>query len=411
MKILNFGSCNMDYVYGVPHFVKPGETLRAVSRDIFPGGKGLNQSLAMARSGLSVCHAGAIGGDGLFLRDMLAEAGVDVSYLALREEIPTGHAIIQVDRAGRNNIIVLGGANDSVTSEDVDRVLADFGKGDLLVLQNEIPNVEYLIRRGAERGMRIFFNPSPFSGELTALDLSKLDTLIVNEVEAEAFSGEKTIDGICAYFGRTYPTLRVIVTLGSMGSLYFDCDRQLLCPAFRVEAVDTTSAGDTFTGYYIAGVVRGVDTEEALKTASAASAICVSRPGASASIPTMDEVKRTLGTLKVGQSALHAEMKQKVAACIEERLADVELSDIAALLGYSVSYATVWFKKNMGTSFVTYLQEKRLSKAARLLREGNLPIHEIVRLCGYENSSFFRRKFQARFGMAPLAYRKSKKGE
>lgn len=411
MKILNFGSCNIDYVYGVPHFAAAGETIKSGTRTLFPGGKGLNQSLAMARAGLSLSHAGAIGKDGLFLSEMLRKAGVEVCSLMCREDVPTGHAVIQVDGEGHNCIIVCGGANDTVTKDEIETVLAGFSAGDIVVLQNEISHIDTLIETAAKRKMRIFFNPSPFEEALKSLDLGKLDTLIVNEVEAEAFSGESTISGVMRYFRAEYPTLRVLMTLGARGSVWFDAEKEVYCPAFSIEVVDTTSAGDTFTGYYISGIVQGRDVESSLSLASAASAISVSRHGAAASIPYADEVRQALRTLTPGPSPYNDSKKQAVNELIDSQLREVTLSSVAALLGYSESHTTVWFRREMGSSFTALLHERRCRRAAELLQTSELSIDRIVEACGYQNGGFFRKKFKEHYGMAPLAYRKQKRGE
>ncbi len=410
MKVYSLGSLNIDYTYSVDNFVKGGETISASSMQKNIGGKGLNQSLAMARAGLSVCHAGAIGQDGLFLSDMLRDSGVDVSFLSVREDLPTGHAVIQVSPEGQNSIIVYGGANATISEREIEHVLSHFSEGDIIVLQNEIAHIEYIIERAAARGMRIFFNPSPFNASLLSLPFDKMDTLIINEVEGAAISGEKAPPLIAAYFKKNYPKLHVILTLGAEGSVYIDAEHEVYCPAFKVDAVDTTSAGDTFTGYYISATVRGKSIEGALRLASAASALGVSRHGAAVSIPYADEVKRALGSLCEGHSPIGSAKRQAVIEYIESHPADVSLSDIADLLGYSESHTTVWFRRELGTSFTDLLMETRCRIAATLLAEGEKSAREIVSLCGYENGGFFRKKFKERYGMTPLAYRKEKGG-
>lgn len=297
MKILNYGSCNIDYVYGVDHTVRAGETLSADSLALFAGGKGLNQSIALARAGAAVYHAGCIGEDGDMLRRTLAESGVDVSYLKTAAQ-QSGHAIIQLDKSGENCIIVYRGTNGAIEKEDIDRVLSHFGAGDFLVLQNEINNTDYLIEAAAARGLLTVFNPSPFSPELKALPLDKLAYLILNETEAQGFFGTCAAEKISGEIARAYPRLRVVLTLGSRGSCYIESTGCTPCPAFSVPVVDTTAAGDTFTGFLVAEISAGKSPAAAMEIASAAAALAVSKKGAAPSIPLMKEVLDALPTLK-----------------------------------------------------------------------------------------------------------------
>ena len=190
MKILNYGSLNIDHVYQMPAFVKAGETLSATDCQLHTGGKGLNQSVALARAGAEVFHGGKIGADGLELKAFLEEAGADCRFLRIDPEIPTGHAIIQVVASGENCILIYGGTNTRITEAEIDETLENFGPGDLLLLQNEISNVNYLIHRANEKGMITVLNPSPITAELLTYDgLSLLDWMIVNQGEAEALAG------------------------------------------------------------------------------------------------------------------------------------------------------------------------------------------------------------------------------
>ena len=272
MKVLNFGSLNIDLVYRVREFVRPGETISARSFARFAGGKGLNQSVALARAGATVLHAGAVGADGGFLVELLRENGVDCSAVAVLDDAPSGHAVIQVSDAGENSIVLYPGANHRITPELIDRALALTEPGDILLLQNEISSMAEIMRRAAGHGLRIFFNPAPMTEEVAAYPLELVDTLIVNETEWEALSG-------------MFPPFKVNVlqTLGARGAVY---NRKIIVPAERVEnVVDTTAAGDTFIGYFIAGLLAGKDVKSAMKTATSASAWCIQRPGAAPSIP------------------------------------------------------------------------------------------------------------------------------
>ena len=283
-KILNIGSLNLDYVYAVPHFVTAGETLLASRRDVFPGGKGLNQTVAAARAGAEVLHGGAVGADGDMLLDLLRDAGADVSAVA-RVDVPTGHAVIQVSPQGENAILILGGANRAVTAETVGIALEKVGPGDILLLQNEINGLEYIIRRAFEKGLRIFFNPAPMDASVKSLPLGLIDTLIVNEGEARALTGD--MDALKA----AYPNQKILLTRGSRGASLWTGSELIFQPAFPVEAVDTTAAGDCFLGYYAAALAENLPYAAALRLAAAAAALSVRRPGAAPSIPLRSEAE------------------------------------------------------------------------------------------------------------------------
>lgn len=292
MKMLVFGSMNIDHVYRMPHLVRAGETLSSSVYQRNPGGKGLNQAIALARAGMEVSFAGAIGRDGLFLRDYLASFGVDTSLVRVLEE-PTGHAMIQLDEAGQNAIVLYGGANQQMTGASIRDTLADFGAGDCILLQNEINLLDEIVRQAKEKGMQVILNPSPVSGALPPL-LPLVDWLILNEVEGEDVTGCREPDAMLDALLERCPDCRVVLTLGVQGAMYADRTRRCFQPAFPVQVVDTTAAGDTFTGYFFQGVLGGGTVEEALRAAARASAIAVTRPGAGGSIPAMAEVAALL---------------------------------------------------------------------------------------------------------------------
>jgi ribokinase len=287
--IINFGSLNIDHVYRVEHFVRPGETIGSLSYQQFAGGKGFNQSIALARAGAQVHHAGKIGGEGGWLLDMLREAGAQTEDV-MQVEIPSGHALIQVEASGENAIILFGGANQSITDEDVDRVLARAAPGDYLLLQNEINNMDLILRRGAEQGLRMVFNPAPMTGAVLDYALEGVAIFIVNETEAEALTGATTPEAIVDAMHQRFPKAATVLTLGAAGAIYADGAERIRVPAVAVKAVDTTAAGDTFTGYFLAALAEGGSVEDALQLAARAAAICVTRPGAADSIPTRAEV-------------------------------------------------------------------------------------------------------------------------
>ena len=293
MRVLNFGSMNLDYVYQVDHFVGPGETLSSRSRAVKPGGKGLNQSIALARAGADVVHAGCQGEGGELLTGLLRENGVDVSALLPVNEMQ-GHTVIQVNPEGENCILLYGGSNRCITPEQIDRTLASFGSGDWLVLQNEVNLIGRMVDCAWERGMKIVLNPSPFDEKLDAVDFSKLAWLLVNEVEAEQITGERDPGQAWKILHGRYPRLSVLITLGKNGSVAFaqkeDGTEIVRQEAMKVKAVDTTAAGDTFTGYFVCGLMAGQPLKQCMEQASRASAISVTRPGAADSIPWRKEI-------------------------------------------------------------------------------------------------------------------------
>ncbi|MGE4275564.1 MAG: ribokinase [Lawsonibacter sp.] len=288
-RILSYGSLNLDYVYHVPHFVAPGETLFPTARELHCGGKGLNQSVAAARAGGTVFHAGKIGRDGQLLADVLRDSGVDLSLLSIGDG-SSGHAIIQVEPGGQNCILLYGGSNRENTPQEMDQALERFGPGDYLMLQNEMNGLDYLMERAAQRGVAIVFNPSPIDETIFHLPLRLVSLLVLNEIEGAALSGGKEEEQILDTLRHRWPDCRLLLTLGSRGCIYDDGTRRLSHDAYRVNVVDTTAAGDTFTGYFVSCLADGMGPEKCMALASQASAIAVSRPGAAPSIPTMREV-------------------------------------------------------------------------------------------------------------------------
>ncbi|MGL5438927.1 MAG: ribokinase [Filifactoraceae bacterium] len=289
MKILNFGSLNIDKVYNVNNFVKPGETISSKSMNIFPGGKGLNQSVAIAKSGSDVYHAGIIGRDGYFLKEILDNNKVDTSLLKIID-CETGHAIIQINDDGQNSILLFSGANYKIDEEYVSYVLDHFEADDILILQNEISCLKYIIDKAFSKGMKIALNPSPVNANLYNLDFNKIEWIILNEIEGSILSGEIEIDKIASSLLKSFKNIKIIITLGEKGSIYVDKDIKISQSIFKTNVIDTTAAGDTFLGYFISSLNNGNSIKSSLKLASMASAISVSRKGSSNSIPTKSEV-------------------------------------------------------------------------------------------------------------------------
>jgi ribokinase len=288
-RILNIGSINIDYVYDVQHFVRPGETLSAAALTIFPGGKGLNQSIALARAGASVFHAGRTGGDGHGMVELMKRAGVNVDRVDSSGK-NTGHAVIQVDDKGENCIILFGGANQEMDRPYIDKAFAGFEKNDFLVLQNEVNEISYMVESAAAKGLYVVFNPAPFGPEVTRYPLDLIDCFVLNEIEGKGLSGKEEPAEILDEMRTRFPRASVVLTLGGDGVLYKDANVTLSHGVYDVEVVDTTAAGDTFLGYFIASLATEKAISEALRLASIASSLTVSRKGASSSIPALTEV-------------------------------------------------------------------------------------------------------------------------
>lgn len=293
MKVLNIGSLNLDYVYNLDHIVQPGETESAETRNVFLGGKGINQSMALAKAGAEIYHGGLIGEDGQAFLDACQEYGVHADYIR-KIDAPTGHAIIQVDRNAQNCILLYGGANQMLTEAFVDEVLSHFDKGDVLLLQNEVNMLPYIVDKAYEKGMQIALNPSPFNEKLRAVDMNKISIFLLNEVEGGQITGLSEPDEVLDKMREMFPHAKIVLTLGKDGAKYAEGDEVCYQPIFKVEAVDTTAAGDTFTGYFLAGLIEGMPIPEILKMSAKASSIAVTRKGAVPSIPYRAEVMEAL---------------------------------------------------------------------------------------------------------------------
>ena len=280
MKILNFGSLNIDKVYAVEEIVKGGETIDSVSFSESVGGKGLNQSIAVAKAGGNIMHAGCVGKDGEILLQALKDNNVDISLIKT-VETASGQAIIQVDKHGQNCIILFHGANYEVDKAYIDEVMQDFVQGDILILQNEISNIDYIIEVAKAKQMKIYLNK---------YNMQAIDGIFVNEHEGAYLADKEKVEDILDSLASKYPELEIILTFGDKGAYYRHKDINIFQPAYKVDAVDTTAAGDTFTGYFIALRQQGKSIEESLQKASKASSITVSRKGASISIPKIAEV-------------------------------------------------------------------------------------------------------------------------
>lgn len=290
MKVINFGSLNCDHVFQVKQFVSPGETMTALGVDRFAGGKGLNQSIAMAKAGLKVWHAGWIGEDGLFLKETLEKNGVETQLVQVKEGF-SGSAFIQVNDEGQNCILLNPGTNRQMETTFVNQVVEQLEKEDVLLLQNEVSCIPEMIERAYEKGVKIAFNPSPIDEALHAYPLDKIHWFILNEIEGEALTGLKEPKEILEALHSKYPDSKIVLTLGSEGVLYKDQEKMHHQLAYKVKPIDTTAAGDTFLGYFMSYILQEYTVEQALEKATLAASIAVTRQGAAESIPLREEVE------------------------------------------------------------------------------------------------------------------------
>lgn len=292
MKILNFGSLNYDYVYEMEHFVVAKETISSIGYKRNFGGKGLNQSIALAKAGTEVYHAGKVGGDGQDFIDYLNKYNVKTDYLIKDNNEATGHAIIQVCN-GENCIILHGGANQAIDEKQVEETISHFEKGDVLLIQNEISSMNTIIKLAHEKGMKIVFNTAPMDSKIFTYPLDLIDIFVVNEVEGKGLgqANSDNIEDIIKALQNKYPTKEIVLTVGENGSYYIKGDTVEYQEAIKVKAVDTTAAGDTFTGFFLSSYLNGSTAKQALQLATKASAITVQGEGAAKSIPELKDIK------------------------------------------------------------------------------------------------------------------------
>ncbi len=406
MKILVFGSTNIDNVYSVDHISKPGETNSVFSYNKFPGGKGFNQALAACRAGADVCFAGCIGEDGRHLARMLKDSGADISLLKTVNE-PTGQAVIQVDKNGENSIIIYKGANALVTEEYVDFVLSNFSSGDMIVLQNEISCLDYIIEKSYQLGLKILLNPSPFNEDMKNIDLCKLYAVVLNETEASAWAESDDAYEFLSLINTSSADTKVILTLGANGCVYVSGNKIQKFSAYKSNVVDTTAAGDTFTGYLVAGLCKGDKVEKVFKTASAAASIAISRKGAASSIPMAQEVEERIDKMVPINSDDISKNMHIIESYISTHVLDGTVSELAGLLGYTHEYTSRWIKKHFDSNFTELLQKRRCEMAAKYLVSTNIPVEEIITRVGYSNGNHFRTVFKKYYNCLPLEYRNS----
>lgn len=295
MAVINFGSINIDHVYQVAHFVQPGETIASTHYQMLLGGKGANQSIALAKAGTDVKHVGRINSLDAHYKQTMIKQGIDCKYV-ICGDTPTGHAIIQVTPSGENAIVLFGGANLEISNKDVMYALDSASEGDWVLTQNETSGIEDVLVQAKQNGLKVAFNPAPMTDSVNQLPHDCIDLLIVNEIEAEAISGVSELDEIEAYFRHHWPHAEVLITLGKSGVRMLRENQTINVPAFSVEAVDTTAAGDTFIGFFLSAYTTNSEAKLSLTQACAASALAVTKEGAAQSIPSLDEVEDFIAT-------------------------------------------------------------------------------------------------------------------
>lgn len=290
MTIYNLGSINADHVYRVPHLPGPGETLAATSMQTGLGGKGANMSVAAARAGSHVSHIGAIGSDGIWARDRLTEYGVDTRHIA-ELNMPTGHAIINVDDAGENAITLFAGANQAIDADMISNVLSAGNRGDIFVTQNETNAQIEAAKVGSKLGFRVCYAAAPFDANAVKEMLPYLDFLILNAVEA------KQLEAALGVNIRELDVSDIIITLGAEGARWINkaLNVDQYFEALKVTPIDTTGAGDTFTGYVLSGLDRGLTMGQSISLAMRAAALMVTRMGTADVIPDLKEVEEFSG--------------------------------------------------------------------------------------------------------------------
>lgn len=286
--ILNFGSINVDYVYKLVHAPDAGETVHALSRSVYLGGKGINQSIAICRAGGSVSHIGTVGADGGWALDQIRQFGVSTDAI-VEVDTATGHAIILLDQHGENRIVIDGGANQRFDESRIEEAIQSAqSRAGWVLLQNETNLAEHIVEMGRQAGLRIAYSAAPFVADVTLGLLERIDLLAVNEGEAQQLATALNAAP------EEIPVPALLITRGASGSVFVADGMSTEQAAFPVKAVDTTGAGDTFLGSFLAKYADGATVASALEYASAASAIQVTREGAAPAIPKQSEVLQYL---------------------------------------------------------------------------------------------------------------------
>lgn len=298
MLLLNIGSLNIDNVYNVNSFLQPGETKTAIHFSVNCGGKGLNQSIAAARAGCDVWHAGLVGYDGEFLVNKLDDNRVNTQLVHTIHE-KSGHAVIQVNSSGQNCILLYPGTNRMLSKTQIDSIFNAFPQNQAVLLQNEVNELPYIIDCAKQNGHKVFLNAAPMDENILHCNFNNVDWLIINEVEGMYLAKCKESEEIISALQLLFPTTNVLLTLGENGAVCRVGDNIWSIPSRKVQVIDTTAAGDTFTGYFIKCILDGNNIPYALYISTLASSICVGRLGAADSVPICEEVFELKGDRSV----------------------------------------------------------------------------------------------------------------
>lgn len=300
MKILVYGSINLDITFFVPHIVLPGETMNSKGKAIRPGGKGANQASAIALSGSECYLAGKINAKDNWILELLNSYKVNTDFV-LKNGSHTGEATIQIADNGQNSIILTPGSNRELHKAEIDEVLENFTQGDILVIQNETNHINSLILKAKTKKLRIVFNPSPITRDLLNLPLDLVDMFFVNEIEARALANcDGDDETVLKKLSQIYKNAEIIMTLGNKGAFYRKGEYQAFCDIYPVKVLDTTCAGDTFLGYFLTSYFTlSHSIEDSLALASKSSSIAVSRIGSLESIPHKEEVYHNHASLEL----------------------------------------------------------------------------------------------------------------
>ncbi|HIY91482.1 ribokinase [Companilactobacillus sp. HBUAS56275] len=299
-KIVVLGSINVDTILNIPRLPLPGETMAMGDQSTAGGGKGANQAIAAVRGGAETTFIAKVGQDHAadFMLETFKKDGLNMDHITVDSKAGTGKAYILLDKDGQNSILIYGGANQTITVDDVESARDSIANADCLVSEFETP-LEATVRAfeiAKQNGVITILNPAPAKTDIPQKLLTLTDIIVPNETEAEAITGIKVVDkksiiNSAAKLNKM-GVKRVIITIGSRGSLYYTDGKESFVDAYKVSAVDTTAAGDTFIGYLAAKLDSDLDNMvEAMKFASKASSIAVQVKGAQNSIPYVDDVK------------------------------------------------------------------------------------------------------------------------
>lgn len=298
-KVVVLGSLNVDRILQMDRVPEPGETLALNNQDMAGGGKGANQAIAAARSGAQTSFIGRVGADenGKFMLQQLVNSGVTTDLVAVDEDAGTGQAFVMVEKSGENRILIYGGANAQLSATDVKKAQTQIAAADLMVAQLETPveTTQFAFQMAKELGVKTILNPAPAVAKLPAELLKNTDVITPNETEVEILTGIAVTDEAAmlkaAQRLHDLGVATVIITLGSKGVFYDDGVQHGIVPAFKVQAVDTTAAGDTFLGALSSELNPDLSN---LKTAigygNKASSLAVQKMGAQPSIPTRKDI-------------------------------------------------------------------------------------------------------------------------